>query len=150
MVGVAGHPLTTFLLIDIAKAAGESVHGREGGAQAAGSRCAPAGIRWEEVDSILKPNTPYKLAWVPDGAPIPELMVVPLPTGPEKIDQRRYLELMSLRLSDLLEAQDDPRAGGDPRVRCRCHAASLRGADEMDDEQFEEFLAACGRNNSRY
>jgi hypothetical protein len=58
----------------------------------------------------LKPNTPYNLAWVPDGAPIPELMVVPLPTGPEKIDQRRYLELMSLRLSDLLEAQDDPSA----------------------------------------
>jgi hypothetical protein len=82
----------------------------EGGAQAAGSRCAPAGIRWEEVDSILKPYTPYKLAWVPDGAPIPELMVVPLPFGPEKIDQRRYLELMSLRLSDLLEAQDDPSA----------------------------------------
>ncbi len=82
----------------------------EGGAQAAGSRCAPAGIRWEEVDSILKPNTPYKLAWVPDGAPIPELMVVPLPFGPEKIDQQRYLELMSLRLADLLEAQDDPSA----------------------------------------
>jgi hypothetical protein len=32
----------------------------------------------------LKPNTPYKLAWVPDGAPIPELMVVPLPMGPEQ------------------------------------------------------------------
>jgi hypothetical protein len=58
----------------------------------------------------LKPNTPYKLAWVPDGAPLPELMVVPLPRGPEKIDQRRYLELMSLRLSDLLEAQEDPSA----------------------------------------
>ena len=56
----------------------------------------------------MKPNTSYKLAWVPDGAPIPELMVVPLPFGPEKIDQRRYVELMSLRLSDLLEAQDDP------------------------------------------
>jgi hypothetical protein len=56
----------------------------------------------------LKPSTPYKLAWVPDGAPIPELMVVPLPMGPEKIDQRRYLDLMSLRLLDLLEAQDDP------------------------------------------
>jgi hypothetical protein len=56
----------------------------------------------------LKPNTSYKLAWVPDGAPIPALMVVPLPTGPEKIDQQRYLDLMSLRLSDLLEAQDDP------------------------------------------
>jgi len=35
-------------------------------------------------------------------------MVVPLPMGPEKIDQQRYLDLMSLRLSDLLEAQDDP------------------------------------------
>jgi hypothetical protein len=35
-------------------------------------------------------------------------MVVPLPTGPEKIDQHRYLDLMALRLSDLLEAQDDP------------------------------------------
>jgi hypothetical protein len=58
----------------------------------------------------LKPNTQYNLAWVPDGSPIPELMVVPLPTGPEKIDQRRYLELMSLRLSDLLEAQGDPSA----------------------------------------
>jgi hypothetical protein len=56
----------------------------------------------------LKPNTPYKLAWVPDGAPIPELMVVPLPMGPEKIDQQRYLDLMSLRLSDLLDVQDDP------------------------------------------
>jgi hypothetical protein len=56
----------------------------------------------------LKPNTPYKLAWVPDGAPIPELMVIPLPMGPEKINQQRYLKLMSLRLSDLLEAQDDP------------------------------------------
>jgi hypothetical protein len=30
--------------------------------------------------------------------------------GPEKIDQQRYLDLMSLRLSDLLEAQDDPSA----------------------------------------
>ena len=58
----------------------------------------------------MKPNTSYKLAWVPDGAPIPALMVVPLPIGQEKIDQRRYLELMSLRLSDLLEAQDDPSA----------------------------------------
>jgi hypothetical protein len=56
----------------------------------------------------LKPNTPYNLAWVPDGAPIPALMVVPLPIGPEKIDQQRYLDLMALRLSDLLEAQDDP------------------------------------------
>ncbi len=63
---------------------------------------------WKRLEIILKPNTPYKLAWVPDGAPIPELMVVPLPTGPEKIDQRRYLELMSLRLSDLLEVQPDP------------------------------------------
>jgi hypothetical protein len=35
-------------------------------------------------------------------------MVVPLPMGSEKIDQQRYLDLMSLRLSDLLEAQDDP------------------------------------------
>jgi hypothetical protein len=35
-------------------------------------------------------------------------MVVPLPMGPEKIDQQRYLDLMTLRLSDLLEAQDDP------------------------------------------
>ena len=58
----------------------------------------------------MKRNTPYNLAWVPDGAPIPELMVVPLPMGPEKIDQQRYLDLMSLRLSDLLEAQDDPSA----------------------------------------
>ena len=56
----------------------------------------------------MKPNTSYKMAWVPDGAPIPELMVVPLPMGPEKINQQRYLDLMSLRLSDLLEAQDDP------------------------------------------
>jgi hypothetical protein len=56
----------------------------------------------------LKPNSSYKLAWVPDGAPIPALMVVPLPIGQEKIDQQRYLDLMSLRLSDLLEAQDDP------------------------------------------
>jgi hypothetical protein len=56
----------------------------------------------------LKPNTPYDRAWVPDGAPIPALMVVPLPMGSEKIDQQRYLDLMSLRLSDLLEAQDDP------------------------------------------
>ena len=56
----------------------------------------------------MKPNTSYKLAWVPDGAPIPALMVVPLPIGQEKIDQQRYLDLMSLRLSDLLEAQDDP------------------------------------------
>jgi hypothetical protein len=45
---------------------------------------------------------------VPDGAPILELMVVPLPMGPETINQQRYLDLMSLRLSDLLEAQDDP------------------------------------------
>jgi hypothetical protein len=58
----------------------------------------------------LKPNTPYNLAWVPDGAPIPELMVIPLPMGPEKINQQRYLDLMALRLSDLLEAQDDPEA----------------------------------------
>lgn len=58
----------------------------------------------------MKRNTPYNLAWVPDGAPIPELMVVPLPRGPEKINQQRYLDLMSLRLSDLLEAQDDPSA----------------------------------------
>jgi hypothetical protein len=56
----------------------------------------------------LKPNTSYKLAWVPDGAPIPALMVVPLPIGQEKIDQQRYLDLMSLRLSDLLDVQDDP------------------------------------------
>jgi hypothetical protein len=71
----------------------------------------PASINVERGrGGILKPNTPYKLAWVPDGAPIPELMVVPLPTGPEKIDQHRYLELMSLRLADLLEAQDDPSA----------------------------------------
>ena len=35
-------------------------------------------------------------------------MVVPLPMGPEKIDQQRYLDLMSLRLSDLLDVQDDP------------------------------------------
>jgi hypothetical protein len=56
----------------------------------------------------LKANTPYDRAWVPDGAPIPALMVVPLPMGPEKIDQQRYLDLMSVRLSDLLEAQDDP------------------------------------------
>ena len=58
----------------------------------------------------MKPGTPYKLAWVPDGAPIPALMVVPLPMGPEKIDQRRYLDLMTLRLSDLLDRQDDPSA----------------------------------------
>jgi hypothetical protein len=35
-------------------------------------------------------------------------MVVPLPRGSEKIDQRRYLDLMTLRLSDLLDRQDDP------------------------------------------
>ena len=65
----------------------------------------------------MKPNTPYNLAWVPDGAPIPALMVVPLPIGPEKIDQQRYLDLMALRLSDLLEAQDDPEEAARLMIR---------------------------------
>ena len=55
-------------------------------------------------------NTAYRMAWVPEDAPIPALMVIPLPMGPETLTQRRYLDLMSLRLSDLLEAQDDPSA----------------------------------------
>ena len=75
----------------------------------------------------MKPNTPYKLAWVPDGAPIPELMVVPLPMGPEKIDQRRYLDLMSLRLLDLLEAQDDPEEAARLMAREFDRAGLARG-----------------------
>ena len=65
----------------------------------------------------MKPNTPYNLAWVPNGAPIPALMVVPLPIGPETIDQQRYLDLMALRLSDLLEAQDDPEEAARLMIR---------------------------------
>src|SRR3954452_10337141 len=44
-------------------------------------------------------------------------MVVPLPMGPEKIDQQRYLDLMALRLSDLLEAQDDPEEAARLMIR---------------------------------
>ena len=92
----------------------------------------------------MKPNTPYDRAWVPAGAPIPALMVVPLPMGSEKIDQQRYLDLMSLRLSDLLEAQDDPeeaarliarefdRAGLAPGV-VRTHSPLACAMDLIED-----------------
>lgn len=63
------------------------------------------------------PNTSYLRAWVPENAPIPALMVVPLPLGPEKLDMRRYLDLMSLRLSDLLDAQEDPEAAAEQTAR---------------------------------
>lgn len=124
-------------------------------AQGADRRCASAGISGKEHDSILKPNTSYKLAWVPDGAPIPALMVVPLPMGPEKIDQRRYLDLMTLRLSDLLERQEDPedaarlvarefdRAGLAP-MDVRTHSSLACAMDLIEDNlMFRTWLRSC-------
>lgn len=62
-------------------------------------------------------DTDYRSAWIPDGAPSRALMVVPLPQGPERLDMCRYLNLLSLRLSDLLEAQDDPEQAAIDVVR---------------------------------
>jgi hypothetical protein len=61
---------------------------------------------WMKSESTLRSDTDHQSAWIPGGAPSRALMVVPLPQGPEKLDMRRYLDQLSLRLQDLLETQD--------------------------------------------
>lgn len=90
---------------------------------------------------------------MPENAPIPALMVVPLPLGPEKLDMRRYLDLMSLRLSDLLDAQEDPeqaamdvarafeRAGLAPED-VRTHSSLATAMDLIEDNlRFRTWLS---------
>jgi hypothetical protein len=116
---------------------------REGGAQAAGVPRQVAS--WMKSGSTLMSDTDYRSAWIPDGAPSRALIVVPLPQGPERLDMRRYLDLLSLRLSDLLEAQDDPeqaaidvarefeRAGLAQSENVRTHSPMACAMDLIED-----------------